>query len=162
MKLIPLTRGKYAMVDDAFYEELSKHKWFALKARRKNTDSMFYAVRNTARPNRVVVYMHKQVAAMAGFALAPRIDHRDHDGLNCQFENLRPCTHKQNCANQTKRVGCSSKYKGVSWSRQRNKWVAFLCSGDKNKNLGGFDTEEEAHAVWALAAKESYGEFACL
>jgi hypothetical protein len=38
----------------------------------------------------------------------------------------------------------TSHYKGVSWSKSRNKWVAQR----NGKNLGRYNTEEEAHQVY--------------
>jgi hypothetical protein len=38
----------------------------------------------------------------------------------------------------------SSKYRGVSWSKTRKKWIASIGNNGKMYNLGGFDTEKEA------------------
>ena len=45
----------------------------------------------------------------------------------------------------------SSKYKGVSWSNERNKWAV----QHKGKNLGRFATEEEAYERLQLEIKKS-------
>ncbi len=39
----------------------------------------------------------------------------------------------------------TSKYVGVCWNQRESKWVAYTCADDKQKNLGYFDTEEEAY-----------------
>lgn len=81
MKLIPLTRGQYAMVDDEDYEELSKYKWLAIKRRGR-----FVAGRTvyTAGARERTILMHKVIA---GFAMTCHIDG---NGLNNQRANLRP------------------------------------------------------------------------
>jgi hypothetical protein len=49
---------------------------------------------------------------------------------------------------KVKEVVWSSKYKGVSWYKNRNKWVSQIKINGKNKHLGYFDCE--------LAAAKSY------
>jgi len=54
-----------------------------------------------------------------------------------------------------KRKG-SSIYRGVSWSKKRNKWIASIQNNKKVYNLGGFDKEEEAAMEYNKALKD-YG-----
>ena len=48
----------------------------------------------------------------------------------------------------------TSKYKGVSWEKNRNKWRTQIKINGKNKNLGYFISEEQAHEIYQNALKE--------
>jgi hypothetical protein len=82
------------------------------------------------------------------------IDHIDIDPTNNKIENLRVATHSQNQRNQNKQKNCSSKYKGVCWDKQKNKWKASICINSKSKYLGLFYNEEEASKCY----KKEYDE----
>lgn len=88
------------------------------------------------------------------------IDHRDTDAGNNRWENLRPATRSQNTANSKARLGSRSGLKGVSWRKREKKWVARIMKDGKSQSLGYFDKPEDAHAVYAMAAAETFGEFA--
>jgi HNH endonuclease len=88
------------------------------------------------------------------------VDHIDHNGLNNRRSNLREATKAQNAANERKRPGCSSRYKGVIW--QANRWAARIEVGDEKRYLGRFISEEAAARAYDAAAREGFGEFACL
>lgn len=61
-----------------------------------------------------------------------KLDHIDRDKTNNRVQNLRPATHKQNSENKGIQANNTSGYKGVSWSKQRSKWVAVICQHQKN------------------------------
>jgi len=117
MRLIPLTQGQFAMVDDADYESLIQAgSWYADK--KGNT---FYAARG------VVVNGEHTIQYMRRFLMGDSdgksdIDHEDRDGRNNQRLNMRPCTHQENLMNRRKRKNRSSKYIGVSWHKRDEKW----------------------------------------
>ena len=75
-----------------------------------------------------------------------QIDHIDHNRLNNSMDNLRIVTNSHNNMNR-------SNVKGYSW--HRGKWRAEIRVNYKKKNLGCFDTEEEARAAY-LKGKEKY------
>lgn len=155
MKLIPLTKGFYAIVDDEDYQELMKHKWYANKE-----GKTYYAVRNVRidDAHQTAILMHRQIMnAQAG----QQIDHRNHRGYDNRRANIRLCTHSQNCFNMQPRSG-SSCYKGVSWNKQMRKWTAQIKCNKKNSYLGYFDDEREAALAYDVAAKECFGDFAYL
>lgn len=64
--------------------------------------------------------------------------------------------------NTRSRRGSSSKYKGVSWVKNINKWMARITLNGKTKCLGCFETEEEAALAYNKAASEIFGEHAYL
>ena len=92
------------------------------------------------------------------------IDHKDGDALNNRLSNLRLATDTQNLANAKKRVGpkIKSQFKGVSLmsSERKKPWIATISCNKKRRHLGYFATEVEAHAAYAKAAKELFGEYA--
>lgn len=153
MKEIPLSRGQVCKVDDDWYEELAKHKWYLSKKG--------YAVRNVqyASGKRATVYMHRVIA---NTPYGAETDHRDVDTKNNQASNLRTCTTAQNCCNRRKHRDNTSGYKGVSFHKRDKMFFAQIMKGGKNHFLGYFDTPEEAHAAYVLASPEYHGDFARL
>jgi hypothetical protein len=82
-------------------------------------------------------------------------DHIDGNGLNNTKSNLRICTHRQNLHN-IKRKG-TSKYPGVSWYKNSNKWRATIRINGKVKHLGLFTDEREAAKSYEKALREKIG-----
>lgn len=87
------------------------------------------------------------------------IDHKDLDGLNNRWANLREATKAQNSANTKAMRNNSSGFKGVS-KNHNGRWRATISISGKQRRLGYFDTPEEASAAYHAAAVERSGEFA--
>ena len=85
------------------------------------------------------------------------IDHKDGDGSNNKFDNLREATRTQNMMNQ-KRWGKMPK--GVRLHRPTGRYAARIKLSGRDHSLGYFDTPEKAHAAYCAAAKEHFGDFA--
>lgn len=157
MKKIPLTQGKFALVDDEDYERLNQHKWSASK--HYNT---YYAGRNTGkRPNRGHIYMHRQILGLTK-GDGKITDHFNDNGLNNQKANLRIVTNSENAyrAKTRKAINKTSKYKGVCWHKVPQKWVASIKYNGHLIYLGIFNTEIKAAKAYDVKAKELFGEFA--
>lgn len=150
MKLIPLTQGRFAMVDDSDHDWLSQFKWHAV-----NDRGIYYAIRSRDKKR-----MHRIILGLTN----PKIpcDHRDHNGLNNQRDNIRECTQSQNICNRSPKKNGSSKYLGVSWDKQHKKWRTFIQENKRLKFLGRFHLETDAATAYNNAAKEIHGEFANL
>jgi hypothetical protein len=88
-----------------------------------------------------------------------RLDHRDGNGTNNQFSNLRLATASQNQANARRHSRNSTGFKGTSRTPSGRYRAAIGVNG-KVLNLGHFDTAEEAHAAYLAAAEEHFGAFA--
>lgn len=87
MKMIPLSRGLSALVDDEDYDRLSKHKWSTQSGR----PGYFYAVRRGSDYAGQRIYMHHAISGDVpkGFV----VHHTDGDGLNNQKNNLSVLDH---------------------------------------------------------------------
>jgi hypothetical protein len=48
----------------------------------------------------------------------------------------------------------SSKYKGISWNKRRNKWIAQTTLNGKKVSIGGYDTEIEAKEAYENYKKQ--------
>ena len=83
------------------------------------------------------------------------VDHINHNKLDNRKENLRICEHQENTYNKGLCSTNTSGVTGVTWDKLRNKWIAHI----KGKNLGRFNTKEEAIKVRKQAEIEYFGEF---
>jgi hypothetical protein len=91
------------------------------------------------------------------------IDHIDGNGLNNTRGNLRIATTKQNTWNRKKRtIPTSSKYKGVSVIKGRDRWQCRIYANGTRFFLGYFASEIEAARAYDKKAIELFGEFARL
>lgn len=156
MKEIALTRGKVALVDDQDYEWLSQWKWSWIP----EASGTGYAKRSIKRGGQwTTIRMHRVIL---GASSDTEGDHCNGNGLDNQRANLRLCTRSQNTMNSKKHDGCSSRYKGVHWDSDRQKWRVQIGSRDNRQRLGRFDDENEAARVYNAKARELFGEFAYL
>lgn len=144
---IPLTRGKIALVDAADFEWLNQWKW------RANANSKtFYAMRSSYRK---AILMHRLITN------APKgmdVDHIDGNSLNNQRKNLRVCSRSQNMGNTGQYCTNTTGFKGVSFVKDIGKWKAEI--GRPSTYLGCFESPEEAHLMYCMAAHSYYGNFA--
>ncbi len=148
---IPLTQGKFAIVDAEDYYRLVKYRWSA--GRNGNT---FYACR---RHGGTSLMMHRVIMDAPKHLI---VDHIDHNGLNNRKANLRLCTPTQNSCNMRSFVNAKSRYKGVSFRKRGKKWIASIQYNRKPYQLGTFENEIAAAKAYDEKAKELHGEFACL
>jgi len=147
-KLIPLTRGKVAMVDAADFEWLSRFKWHAVKA-----GSNYYACRKEGGKD---ILMHRQIMQPPEGMV---VDHKEPPTLNNHRENLRVCTQAQNRYN-TRHFGRQSEFKGVR--PHGDKWEGRINHKGVKYRLGLYDDPAEAARARDRKAAELCGEYAWL
>jgi len=85
------------------------------------------------------------------------IDHKDGNGLNNSWTNLRIATKAQNAANTGAQKNNKTGFKGVS--PHKGRYRATISIAGKQQCLGYFSTAEEAHKAYCTAAKERDGDF---
>ena len=73
------------------------------------------------------------------------VDHIDRNKSNNNFQNLRYCSRTENNLNKD----CCENAKG--YYRDKNKWKAQISIDSKQKHLGYFDNEHEAHQAFLEA-----------
>lgn len=156
MKTIPLSRGKFALVDDCDFERVSQFKWHCCK--NKNGD--FIPVRNVrispGPHGRVTQYLSRFVIGASG---REQVDHRNHDTLNQTRENLRIATPSQNGANRRafKNNRCGTKGVRIISS---GRWSARIRVNGILSHIGTYDTKNAASEAYKAAAVKHFGEFA--
>lgn len=81
-----------------------------------------------------------------------QIDHLNLDRTDNRYPNLRDVSNYINCTNRSR--SSSSGVVGVSYDRKNKKWLAQTYIEGKARNLGRFNTIEEAEAVYSAVNKE--------
>jgi hypothetical protein len=142
---LPLTQGKYAIVDDDDYEYLSRWSW--------HVSGWGYAQRTESKK---AVLMHKQLMGTPNQV----VDHVNRDILDNRRSNLRLATKQQNGANAKLSKRNKSGFKGVWYNASRKKWEAYIRPNGKKLHLGRYSTAEEAAGAYKKAATLHFGDFA--
>ena len=128
-----------AKIDKEDLEKVKRFKWSL-----KEFDYV------TTKINKKTVKLHQLILGKKdGF----EIDHRDTNPLDNRKQNLRHCTHQQNCMN--------TKAKGYSWIKNRKKWYASICINYKQIYLGLFEKEQDAINARKIAKIKYFKEFTC-
>ena len=151
VKLELLGRAKdleqnYFLISTVCLEKILRHNWYL--------DSNGYPITYTGRSKT----LHKNLLGkqQKGYV----IDHINRNKLDNRLENLRIITSRENSYNRTKSSTSNNKYKGVI--KRNNKYIASITKDGIRKEIGGFDTEEEAAKTYDMMAQELFGEFAGL
>lgn len=137
MKTISTKTGRNIIVDDDDYSILMEFRWFIATKR--------YAARMVKNGDkRAIIYLHRQI-------MNPKIgmvvDHINGDTLDNRRCNLRVCTQSDNLANQKIGKRNTSGAKGISFDKNRNKWVAQTHKNGKHIFIGRYFSKEEAIAA---------------
>ena len=155
MKTIELNNNYTCNIDDEDYNEIKKYHWFT-----QHNGHATYAATHITQDK--LMLMHRLILKLKEGEIC---DHKDHNGLNNQRNNIRQTTSQNNSANQTKtrtykNLPTMSKYKGVSWNRNYMKWFSQIGHNHKTLYLGIYTSEIEAAKAYDKKALELYGEHA--
>lgn len=151
MKKIILTQGKFALVDDEDFLELSKFKW--------SYDGNYARRAIYINGKQKIIRMHR---LLANTPKGMDTDHINRNKLDNRKSNLRVCSRSENKINQNMLSKNTSGFIGVSWSKPLKKWVARISIKNKKTHIGVFNTKEEAAKEYNVVAYKNFGEFARL
>ena len=156
---VALTKGYTAIIDASDVHLVNGQNWFSsIRLRADKTVRTVYAMSNTTRHKgkQTRLLLHRViVGTQNGF----EVDHRDGDGLNNCRANLRLATREQNARNRTLQSNNSSSVKGVRLNTEKTKWRASIRVCGILKNLGSYDTLDEAAEAYAKASSAMHGDF---
>jgi hypothetical protein len=156
---IPVSGGRVALVSPEDYAALSSLKWYVSKNG--------YARHNLPHPSgtkHCTLHMHQEVMRLHGVEIPSdmEIDHKNRNGLDNRFENLRLCTRSQNVCNEYREN--KHGFRGIA-EVSRSKGQMFIgrvkVNGRQYQTKSFFTIEEAARARDDLA-KQLQGEFAAL
>jgi hypothetical protein len=169
---IPLTQGRFAIVDPADFPHLNRHKWRLCRTKGKNT---LYAERSVRLPgggySRILMYReilslskgknHELITKSYHRYLSGGyvIDHINGNGLDNRRANLRLATVAQNAWNSKKRNPRSG-YKGVWFAADKGLWRAAIVCHGRRIHLGYFKDKIAAAKAYDAAALKYYKDFA--
>lgn len=145
VKTISLGDGYYAYVDAADYEWLSKWKWHLCSG---------YAVRYEKGK---LLFMHRETMKPPEGMI---VDHKNRNKLDNTREGLRICTQQENTRNAGKIQGTYSRFKGVSYRKERDKYFGQVYCEGEQYYLGLYADEIDAARAYDLTAVALFGEFA--
>lgn len=132
--------GKMVLVDDEDVDRLSALSWWLTP--------QGYAVAKLPAVNG-----HRRTIGMHRFLLddppTAAVDHINRNKRDNRKANLRACTDSENCRNQGKRRGCSSRYRGVSWNKRKSAWQVVVRENGRLKWKGWYASEAEAARIAA-------------
>jgi hypothetical protein len=139
----------FCYINSSDYDTVKHYHWHA-----SSDKDSYYAV--AYRKSRIPLKMHKLLLD------ADEVCFKDLNGLNNCRENLRVATRSQNIANHRKSTKrkYTSKYKGVFWCKDKQRWGANIGFNHQRIRLGRFSSEVEAARAYDKKALELYGEFA--
>lgn len=154
---IPLRPNGVALIDERD-SDLSNLAWELFA---NSSGGKYARVRMRTKQNSMTKWMHRIVLGrVIGRALSQNemVDHINSNGLDNRRQNLRLATFQENAWNRRAVDGLTSKYKGVSWNKTTQRFIAKI----QGEFIGSFEDEESAAHAYDLEARKRYGEYAVL
>lgn len=155
MKRLPLTRGKFALVDDEDFKSVSRFKWKCNKARGL---SDWYACRSILDGTGWhTIYLARFLANAPNGML---VSFKNGNRLDCRKQNLCFRTVTQIAWGRNRNKNTCSNIKGVT--RHHNNWRARILLNGRLVILGEFATVEKTDEAYKQASLKYHGEFSYL
>lgn len=149
-------KGKFAIVDDEWYEHLMQWKWTYVNE--KGAKGKGYAKRQiVVGAKTITIPMQNEIM---GFKKGRIVDHINLNSLDNQEKNLRWATYSQNLHNMKRRKNNTSGYKGVSYNKGKKRWRARIHIDGVEIVLGLFGNVKDAARAYDRTAKKLMGKFA--
>ena len=138
---LPLTRGRYTLIDFDDLVKVQNYKWHL------NSKRSPYAVRSTWAP-RTKVYLHRFLLDEPNGV----VDHINGDTLDNRRSNLRVVSQVENSTNRSRlSTRNTSGITGLSWDKRYKYWDTYARIDRKTIRLGCFKDKEKA-----IAARQAF------
>ena len=162
-KIIDTKRNIEAIVDDEFYNEISKYKWRIFDSQNHFKSSSDKIILKDGTYSNKCVLLHRFIWYLANGDITNgmQIDHIDHNPLNNQLSNLRLATIRQNVQNKVKRKDNTSGLIAVTKLQKKNGkiyWRMRIQSINR-KNANGLYAEECYYFPYTAEGKSQAGHF---
>jgi hypothetical protein len=144
-------KGYEVIIDDEDAERVLAHSWWVSSS--PETDGRVLCFSTEIK--RKKIKLHRFIM---GDPPGQVVDHWDGNRLNNKKTNLRACSIGENSKNIRMSLSNKSGYRGVSWSKDMEKWRATISLNGKTQHLGYFDDPERASAAYEEAAELFYGD----
>jgi len=139
MKLIKLTKGIAAIVDDDDFEHLSQWNWYLSEAGYAHRNQHIRLGKNKYASK--TVRMHRAINDTPDGLVTDHINRNKLDNRRC---NLRTATKSLNSINRSVPANNRSGHKGVYWDSWSKKWRAEIKLNYKKISLGRFSDIQQA------------------
>lgn len=157
-RLIPLTRGLFAIVDEADYLSLMKFRWHAVPA---HSGRYHYAARMLRVDRKQHAHsMHRQILGLSPGDILEGDHIRTGETLDNRRSNLRVAERFENAQNKLIPANNSSGFKGVDYIISEKRYRARIMFRGKRIQLGGSKTAEGAAQLYLAGARKYHKEFA--
>lgn len=141
--------GEEILVSDEDWHMLMKYKWYI-----GESISSKYPLNNYNKRMHVVLIANDDQDKV--------IHHKNSNTLDNRRENLAIVSRSVNAHQRKKRKNASSKYFGVCFQKNMNKWTAEVRKERQRYRLGFFSSEHDAARAYNEKVKELFAEFANL
>ncbi len=146
--LVPLTKGKFAMIDREDVKAVQAYNWFY---------AMDHA-RSVIKGKNVRLHNF-----LMGKRKRQHINFKNGNHLDFRRKNMERVTVKFIHQKKGKiSTPTTSEYKGVSWHTASERWEANIKKSQVRKHLGTFEKENDAAYAYNAAAPEYFGPHAFL
>lgn len=142
-------QGQTVLIDKADYHLIKGITWYI----NKQTGYVF------ADLGRRTVYMHRLIMNAGEGQM---IDHKNGNRTDNRRSNLRFCTPAQNLCNKRPYKTNPFGLKGVVQNKSNGKFLARISVNGKTRQIGTFETIDEAAKAYNIASRLLHGEFGYL
>jgi hypothetical protein len=141
-----LNSNKEFYFDKKYYNKIKEYCWF------EGGNGYLYALVNGK-----VLLLHRFILDVNNYS--QRIDHINHQVLDCREINLRITTNSQNQMNKKLLSNNTSGVTGVCFNKKINKWQAIIEVNTKRIDLGRYDDFNEAVEARKQAEEKYFKEY---
>lgn len=156
-KAIPGYEGIYEVSDLGRVKSLGNNESRKEKILKFSNNRKGYCKLNLFKHANSKTYQAHQLVAMAFLNHIPSksknvVDHINNIKTDNRLENLQIITQRENTSKDKKNK--TSKYTGVYWCKNKNKWRSTIYISNKQIHLGYFKDEYKAHLAYEKALNE--------